>query len=198
MQDLKPIIANNISELRKASKMTQIELADKLNYSDKAISKWERGDSIPDINVLCCISELFGVTVDYLVKPHESDNTAPIYDEYNQRSKHHYKVITLISCALVWLIATVIFVILNLAVTKSFETWMSFVYAVPVTCIVLLVFNSIWGDRRHNYYIISVLSWSVLISIYLTLIKYNIWLVFAIGIPSQIIIILWSRLHYKK
>ena len=67
MSDIKAIIAKNITALRQNHKMTQIELAEKLNYSDKAVSKWERGESVPDISVLKQIADLFGVTVDYLL-----------------------------------------------------------------------------------------------------------------------------------
>ena len=67
MQDLKPVIAKNIADLRVAHGFTQLELAEKLNYSDKAVSKWERGESLPDVTVLKQISDLFGVTLDYLV-----------------------------------------------------------------------------------------------------------------------------------
>lgn len=68
MEDLKRIIADNIAELRKAVPLTQAELAEKLNYSDKAVSKWERGESIPDVIVLKQIAGIFGVSVDYLLE----------------------------------------------------------------------------------------------------------------------------------
>ena len=187
MTDLKPIIAKNITELRRSAGMTQIELAGKLNYSDKAVSKWEHGDSTPDINILADIASTFGVSVDYLLTEVHEPETDP--QEKKDRVRHYQKMVTLICCAMVWLIATIVYVI---------PSWMAFVYAVPVTCIVYLVFNSIWGSRFNNYYIISALLWSVLISIFFTLLKYNLWLLFAIGIPSQIIIFLWSRLHYRK
>ena len=61
MSDIKSIVAKNISELRQKRSMTQLELAEQLNYSDKAVSKWERGDSLPDISVLCDIAALFSV-----------------------------------------------------------------------------------------------------------------------------------------
>jgi DNA-binding transcriptional regulator YiaG len=40
VEDIKPIIAKNITALRQNAKLTQIELAERLNYSDKAVSKW--------------------------------------------------------------------------------------------------------------------------------------------------------------
>ena len=67
MEDLKLIIAKNISTLRKAAAMTQFELAEKLNYSDKAVSKWERGESLPDVSVLKAIADIFSVDKDFTV-----------------------------------------------------------------------------------------------------------------------------------
>ena len=67
MEDLKSIIAKNITDLRLKNGYTQIQLASILNYSDKAVSKWERAESIPDITVLKEIADLFNVTVDYLL-----------------------------------------------------------------------------------------------------------------------------------
>ena len=74
MEELREIIAKNISDLRKKSGLTQIELAEKLNYSDKAVSKWERGDSVPDVGVLKQIADLFGVR-----QPAISKHIANIY-----------------------------------------------------------------------------------------------------------------------
>ena len=196
MEDMKKIVAGNITRVRTSLGLTQAQLGEKLNYSDKAVSKWEHGDSTPDINILADIASTFGVSVDYLLTEVHEPETDP--QEKKDRVRHYQKMVTLICCAMVWLIATIVYVILRITVPDPFPSWMAFVYAVPVTCIVYLVFNSIWGNRFNNYYIISALLWSVLISIFFTLLKYNLWLLFAIGIPSQIIIFLWSRLHYRK
>ena len=69
-KDLKSIVAQNIFYLRTINQMTQYELGKKLNYSDKAISKWERADGLPDVYVLKKMSELFGVSVDYMLTEH--------------------------------------------------------------------------------------------------------------------------------
>ena len=197
MRDLKPIIANNISELRKEAGFTQIELAEKLNYSDKAVSKWEHGDSTPDINVLCDIADIFGVTVDYLTKADHSREKEEL-ELHIQRQNHFHRVVTLMSVVCVWFVATVVFVVLNVLIPHDIRTWMAFLYAVPVSLIVLLVFNTIWGNRKFNYHIISALMWSILICFYLTTLKYNLWLTFTTGIPAQLIIYLWSKLYKKQ
>ncbi|MBQ4067383.1 MAG: helix-turn-helix transcriptional regulator [Clostridia bacterium] len=195
MTELKKIVAKNISELRKGAGMTQLELAERLNYSDKAVSKWESGASIPDVGVLLEISRLFGVTVDHLLsEDHTAAEKLPHKSTGYSRS---HVVITLLSVALVWLIATVSFVVLNLS-GINVGTWLLFIYSVPLSSVVLIIFNSIWGRRRHNYLYISILMWSLLCAVYLSLLAYNYWLIFVIGIPGQTIICLWAGMKKTK
>jgi len=189
MNDIKRIIANNIAELRKAVPLTQAELAEKLNYSDKAVSKWERGESIPDVVVLKQIADLFGVSVDYLLEEEHRIETT-VKSVPWQKKKNHI-LITCLSCALVFLIATFVFVVMGL-LTDIPRIWLAYVYCVPVCSIVLIVFNSLWGRAVWNYFIISVLMWSFLTCIYLTVGNYSNWLIFIIGVPGQVIIITWS------
>jgi len=196
MEELKMIIAGNIGKLRREAGMTQLELAEKLNYSDKAISKWERGESIPDVVTLKEVAELFSVTVDYLLRADHPVEVAA-KREYTKAQKRNRSLITAMSCVLVWLIATFVYANADMATQGSLRLWQAFVYAVPVTMVVLLVFNSIWGRRRLNFLIISILVWSILASIYLSMLSLNLWLIFLIGIPAQIIILLWSGIRVK-
>lgn len=197
MEELKMIIAGNIGKLRREIGLTQLELAERLNYSDKAVSKWERGESIPDVGTLKNIADLFSVTVDYLLR---ADHPLEIAAkrEYTKTQKRNRFLISAISCVLVWLIATFIYTNVDLATHGSYRLWLVFVYAVPVTLIVTLIFNSIWGNSRHNFTIISLLVWSVLASVYLSALSYNLWLIFIIGIPAQIIILLWAGIKVRK
>ncbi len=196
MEDLKNIIAGNIGQLRRRAGMTQIELAERLNYSDKAISKWERGESLPDVVTLKEIADLFAVSVDYLLRPDHPKETE-IKREYSRRQRRNHRLITAMSCVLVWLIATFVFVNIHLIVPEIPSQWLCFVCAVPVTAVVLLVFNSIWGNRQHNLIIISILLWSILGRVCLIFRQYNWWPIFVIGIPAQVIVGLWAGLRYK-
>ena len=189
--ELKQIIAENISSLRREIGMTQAELAEKLNYTDKAVSKWERGESIPDVGVLKEIADLFEVKVDYLLVEDHSDS-AP--EELTPRKRRDHMIISLLSVSLVWLIATFLFVLLRITNPDTNGIWLTFVYAIPVTMIVALVFNSMWGKPRRNYLLITILVWSLLASVYLSYSAGLMWMVFLLGIPAQIIIMLWSRL----
>ncbi len=199
MEELKMVIAGNIGQLRREAGMTQLALAEHLNYSDKAVSKWERGESIPDVGTLKAIADLFSVSVDYLLRPDhplETDHKR----EYTRRQRRNHRIITVMSCMLVWLVACFVYTSVNLALPQGGGLWMAFAYSVPITMVVLLVMNSIWGDRRKNFVIISVLVWTFLVCIFLSALVFyqaNIWLIFIIGIPAQIIIGLWSGLRYK-
>lgn len=192
MEDMKQTIADNITELRKEMHLTQAELAEKMGYTDKAISKWERAESIPDIVTLKEFADLSGVTLDYLVEKEHAENRAAL----SKQARSNRLVISLLAAAAVWLIATLLFVYLKIfGVT---DVWKVFAGAVPVTMIVLLVFNSIWGKTKRNYVIISVLVWSSLAFAYFILMKYNLFLIFLIGIPIQVMVILWSKIRTYK
>lgn len=194
MENTKQIVAKKIHDLRVANSLTQIDLAEKLNYSDKAVSKWERAESLPDISVLVQIADLFDVSMDELIR----DKQPPQQPKVDQNVKHG--LIIGMSLLLVWLLATLVFVILMLTNTAPRYCWLTFVIAVPISMIVWLVLNSVWFDRRRNFLIISLLMWSVLAAVYLCLLPfgYQIWLIFLLGIPGQIIIFLWSGLRPKK
>lgn len=194
MVDYKRIIAGNITELRKAVPYTQAELAEKLNYSDKAVSKWERGESIPDVIVLKQIADLFGVTVDYLLE--EAHPLKATMQSVPRQLKKNRALITGLSCMLCFLIATIIFVILG-SLTEMHRLWLAYVYCIPICSIILIVFNSIWGRPKLNYLFITILMWSMLASIYLTIGIYSKWLIFLIGIPGQVIIVMWSGIKAK-
>lgn len=191
VEDLKVITAGNIIDLRTKAGMTQLELAEKLNYSDKSVSKWERAEALPDAYVLKKLSEIFGVTVDYLLTSH--DGWTPVVTSEDLR--HRTKTITKIAIVGIWTLATLLFVIFWLL--GDFH-WIIFVYAIPVSLITLLVLNSIWEKGRYNYYIIAALIAGIITSIYLTFLEKNWWQIFILIIPAWIVVFLCSRLHKRK
>ncbi len=188
MGALRQIVAANIVSLRTANHMTQLELGEKLNYSDKAISRWERGEAVPDAGVLLQLSQLFGVTVDYLLHEHV-DGGEP--QKVPPRHIDH-RTVALISFIGVWTAALFVFIVFYLLGQIQ---WLAFVYALPISLTVLLVMNSVWGKRKTNLYIISALNWSLLATIYLTVWQRNWWILFLLGIPAQIITCLSFRIR---
>lgn len=199
MEEIKNTIAKNIVKLRTAKGWTQVDLAQKLHYSDKAVSKWERAESVPEIGTLTALADMFDVPLDYLVRQECSSQAVPPKAASNIRKKKNHAIIACMSVLLVWFIALFTYVLTEITTGDAKFNWLSFIYAVPVSLIVWLIFNCIWFNRRVNYLIISLLVWFTLTAIHITFITlgYNIWLIYLLGIPGQVIIVLWSKLRYK-
>ena len=202
-EKLKQQIGSNIASYRKSAGLTQAGLAEKINYSDKAVSKWERGESLPDVTTLVLLAEQFEITVNDLVAdPNElPGNPCTLERAMTQVSEKALKrkadkgIILWLSSTLVWFVALFIFVVLS-----SFgipNSWLSFFYAIPANAIVLLSLRSAWHDFRWNKALISLIVWGSLISFHASLwvfLSINVWKVYLLGIPGQFAIFLWFRM----
>lgn len=191
MKEFNKTVANNLATLRKKNKLTQVQLAEQLCYSDKAISKWETGEALPDVEVLHTLTELYGVTLDYLVTEHDENE---VYVTKNADTGNKV-VITLLSMSVVWLISTIAYVYLKLL---NHNPWQLFIWSFPVSALVCLIFTAIWGRKIHVLVTTSTLVWTLLGSIFIQFLRFNIWPIFLIGVPFQISIILWSQLKRPK
>ena len=202
-EKLKNQIGANIAAYRKRAGWTQAGLAEKLNYSDKAVSKWERGESVPDVLTLMTLAEKLGVTVnDLLIDPNAlPDNPGKVEKTMGKvvekalKRKANKRIILGLSSLLVWFVALLIYVVLStLDIPKG---WVSFFFAVPADCIVMLSLRSAWHDFRWNRALISGIMWGTLVCLFSTLLilwNVNIWRIFLLGIPGQAAILLWFRL----
>lgn len=181
-EQLKKYFAGNLSHYRKALGLTQIDLAEKLNYSDKSVSKWERGDGLPDLVVTKQIADIFGLTVNDLIaeKPKRRIMTT--------RNK---TIITLLSIGVVWLAATLLFFLCEIILPQFDFWWMTFVFAIPISAIVGIVFSGIWWKKPHLFAAISVLIWSCSLSIMLTVNVGKIYLIYIVAAVLQVLTILW-------
>ena len=189
--EIRQNIATNISAMRNAAGLTQAQFAEKLNYTDKAISKWERGESVPDIAVLWLIADMFGVTVDWLISDHGSTEATPDAEAV-RAGKQNRLLISLLSSVGVWFIATIVFIVLQSI--GADRVWLPFMWAVPATCIDLLVFNAIWGRYKINFLFISLIIWTLIGSTFITIANPALWYMFIFGIPLQVATIFWSQI----
>ncbi len=199
---LAEVIGKNITRLRKLANMTQLELAEKLNYSDKSISKWEQGNGIPDVRILIQLAELFGVTLDDLVHEHVDKEVLP------KSAKRKSRFITVLcSVGICWLVAVFCFVCLGVFGPELDFMWLAFLFAVPVSAIVVLVFSCIWHWKWIRIISISVLIWTTIACVYLVIFAFtggmqNLWYLFLIGIPLQLLTLIyfvWRRgVHFKR
>ncbi len=200
VMDIKQNLAKNLTACRKAFGLTQVELAEKLNYSDKAVSKWERGDSVPDLTVLKQIADFYGITIDKLIS--ENKNIRPNVIK-NLGKKRIFTL--LFSLGVVWICAVLCHTILSILEISFDAKWLTYIYAVPVNAIILIIFSSMWKLDVLNSISISFLVWSILLGVFLTLlntltsISTNLWQIFLIGIPAQLVIIfIFVLKHLRK
>ena len=185
-EKLRENFARNLTHYRKALGLTQSELADKLSYSDKSISKWERGDGLPDLTVTVQLAEIFGLTANDLLaeKPRRKLMTT--------RNKI---IITILSIGLAWLVATILFFLFELILPNVYNWWLLYIYAIPISAIVGIVFSCIWWKKIHIFASISALIWSVASCIMLTVNAVanqpKIHLIFIVAAVLQILTVLW-------
>lgn len=193
METLRKIIGSNLAELRKERKITQLELAEMFGYTDKAVSKREKGDTLPDVETLYQLASFYGVTLDYLTNDIPQEEKETIINPTNQTNIKANRIsIVLLSISLVWMLATICFV--WILVFNALNYYQVFIYAIPITAIVLSLFNKSWGKRKYNFYIYTLFLWSLISAIYVGFLRYNLWPLFLLGAPSQILIFLWSRM----
>ena len=186
-------IAKNITLLRKQNKWTQSELADKLNYSDKSISKWERGESIPDIEMLCKIAEIFNVNIEYLTKEHSEKEI-----KKNQNGGNIFVrnlLILIMMCVAVYLVSTIVFVYPFLFNKHTGKTiWVSYVFALPICALLCHFYARKMGIWLMRLITISVFVWSLIASLFCVAISQgypNFWMLFLVGAPIQASICLY-------
>lgn len=190
---LKNNIAKNIAAYRKGANYTQAEFAEMLNYSDKAVSKWERAESVPDVFVLNKIAEIFGITVNDLLCEYVPKKIKQPFLRLKKKI-----VIPLLAIVLVFAIATVTFVFLQMFQAPIERNWLCFVIAIPVACIVAIVFSAIWANNPIlTFSFVSALIWSLAVVLHLLIPLEMSSLNYFIAIPIQIMVILWCILRIK-
>ncbi len=188
-EDIKHNFSENLIKLRKAKNLTQLELAEKLNYSDKAVSKWEVGSVLPDVETMTHIAEFFGITINDLIYAKKRNVLREFY-------KTHLFMTLLVSVSL-WFVATIIFFVLDSATTLV-RPWLTYIYTIPVNAIVLIVFSALWFKKFHLYLSMSALLWGIIVCIYLQINNSALWFIFIVGLIGQIVLTCAMPLKKKK
>ena len=198
-KSLEQIVADNLVYYRKAAGLTQLEVAEKFNYSDKSISKWERAEGLPDILVLKALADFYDIRVDDFFR----EEKAKI--KMTRKSRRWF--IFGLSETLVWLVFGVFFSVFSIALPNVFAWWLLFVYAAAASAILAVVWAGIYHKRLYQLIATSCIVWFTIASIYLTALMVtlpnpnpNLWLLFLIGVPLEILAVLWYflRKNLKK
>ena len=203
MENLALTVGKNLSALRKREGLTQQELAQQIHYSDKSISKWELGYSLPSVDVLLDFANYYGVSLDYLTKEQDEAAIEQAVEEKKKVENNSNKAIILaMSLTFVLLVAMCIYFSSYFFKETAVSLWIVFVWMVPV-----MAFLSAWEVKLmyHNrlavFVLASVFLWTFILSFGIHFQFFlqpgeNIWFTLIVGIPIQVIIALLYR--YKK
>ena len=192
MENVKEIVSQNLVRFRKEKNLTQAELAKLINYSDKAISRWETGEVVPDLETIYTLAEVFGVPVSSITeRPTEEEVSKKTDTPLGQ------KILSQIFLLFeIWLIITVIFVYVK--ITKETSIWQLFVWGVPASAIVLWFFNRKENANALLFIFATVFVWSFITCVYLHLLDSNPWYMYFIGLPLQGLIVVRYVFNYRQ
>lgn len=192
MKDISKIVAENLISLRKKHNLTQMDLAKKLQYSDNTVSRWEHAEITPTLETLQKIAELYEVPIEFLLKENINENI-----KKQDKLELINKLSTmLLMVSVVWFVAVITFIYGKIFFDKNI--WQVFIWAIPISCLILLPFNDIWGKYVYKFTIFSVFTWTLILSIFLQWYQYQLWLIFFAGIPVQCGLVVWSFIKPKK
>lgn len=196
--DIKTTVANNLIALRKSKNLTQADVANALNYSDKSVSKWEHADSLPDISILSALCDMYGVTLDYLTHENAEETLSQTKDDKKAEAERKI-TIAVLSVTIIFLCSTIAFVYCYAFKSEPILFWQAFAWAVPASALVLISLNRKWLKSKLASTILkSIFLWSLLACVFVQFFNYTLWLIFILGIPIEIIIILSSNLIKYK
>ena len=186
MKEIKDIIAQNLIDLRKSRNLTQNDLAEKLNYSDNTISRWEHGEITPSIETLEQIAKIYDVSLESLLK----ENVLGAPKKENKKFILNQIATTLLCICMVWFIAAVCYFYIETFQSKSL--WIIFIWTVPISFLILVLFALKLKSRVLIFIFSTILIWTFIASLYLHFLKYNLYLLFIIGIPAQASLSIWT------
>ncbi|MBO4252276.1 MAG: helix-turn-helix transcriptional regulator [Clostridia bacterium] len=188
MKTLKEVVSENIVNLRKRNNLTQAELGKKINYSDKAISRWENGEVVPDLETLQDIADIFDVSLTELLEER---------DEKRERANRiKTEVLSQIFFVLeIWTIISAVYAYFNVAYGKDY--WEVFLIGVPMSSVILFFYNQKKNGTLSFVYG-TIFVWSFLTCIFLYLLPIITWYLFIIGVPLQGILIIKYLFKFRR
>ena len=194
MSDVKQTITDNLIALRKSRNLTQQDVASYLNYTDKAVSRWETGESLPDISVLQKLAEFYGVDFEYLIKAHDE----PVKPE--KPAANHIKVAVFLLFAVCCFTLATIAYVYSIVIDNRYY-WVAFIWALPASFLIGFILSNRWWNRILTASFLSATVWTLILGVYLQLIYWNItdvWALFLLGVPIQLIIVLLLYIRKDK
>ncbi len=182
--NIEQIISKNLIELRKSKNLKQTELSEKIGYSDKTISRWEKGTSIPDITTLVALAEFYDVSLEDLIRENAVKKSSEEERRLAQEKAINDYSMVLLSIMTVWLIATLVYV--GLIWFQEMYYWQAFVCAIPASTFLVYRRSKKKNNIKwFNFLLVSMLIISFVSACYCVFIEYNFWQIFFVVIPLE-------------
>lgn len=206
MLPTKIVLARNLTRLRKKHDITQGALAEKIGTSNKCVSKWENGETTPDLDALVALASFYNVTVDYLLSEHSNKAMSDAVTTANRRLRNSRLILMALFASSVWLVAVVLFFvgIVRPKLEWPGGGWLLFCWAVPISLTLCVALNFFWGgDRGWRTSITIMMIWTALTCVYLQLGMtvpdgWTFWAIFLIGVPLTTVAALWDRFSANR
>ena len=192
MEDVKFIVSQNLIRLRKESGLTQAEVAKLINYSDKAISRWETGEVVPDLETIYALSEVFGTPVSAITEAHTEEELA----RESGRTLSRRILSQLFLVCEIWFIVCAVYVYFNL--TRNMNLWLLFIWGVPATALALWFYNRREQSGVLLFILATVFVWTFITCVYLHLLAANPWYLYFIGLPLQGLVTVRYLFNYRQ
>lgn len=188
----KEIVAANLTNYRKKAGISQLELAKKLNYSNKNISKWENGETTPSVFVLKEIANVYGITIDDLLNEStiDANQLVEAKAKVDKRKKQFFRVFMLLLANVILFCATSIAIyVMGICNVTGFNKWLLYFYTAPLVCISVVIYIRVLY-KFLDPISLSLMGWLLCGCIYVSLINvHNISLIFVLGAGFQLLVI---------
>ena len=182
--NVEQIIAQNLIELRKSKNLKQSELSEAIGYSDKTISRWENGTSVPDVATLIKLAEYYNVSLEDLTK--ENAISKHIEEKRKQSQEELINFYSLIGLGVLTIWVVAVLVHLGLIMIKQTSFWQVYIAAVPLSCLLVYRYTrKNFKVRWFNFLILSITICTSILFFYLAYIRYNFWQLFILILPLE-------------
>ena len=190
MEKIREIVRQYLIILRKQHNLTQNELASQINFSDKTVSRWESGESLPDYETLEALCKLYHVDFVFLFTEHTDEKVLHV-------AKTRLVFLLILSIIAIWMIAVSVFV--TIIMVKKVSYWQAFIWALPTTSLLLIAYNYKFYYNKAIFFLSHTLFvWTILTAFYCQFITSNPWPIFLVGIPIQAAIVTLTIIMFEK
>lgn len=199
MENLAATIGKNISSLRKAKGLTQLELASEIHYSDKSISKWELGYTCPSIDILMDFASYFGVSVDYLTQEHEPESAEKVIHADEKKDPQAINKALIIAMTTMFVVLVAVSVFLSeyyFRNMRSLELFAVFLWMIPISLFLIAIeTRRFYHNKVATFVVVSCFLWSLLLCFCFHFAFFSpqteqLWFILIVGAPLQVILAL--------